>query len=907
MIRFLLISIASIVLAFASSAQTTRTAASTSWADVNTALGLCVPGDTLQIPAGDSTWDRTLKVTIGITIDGAGEGVTIIRDGINKANGTNGVSDEAVFYFNVAEPQTARLTDLSILPATTPPTYANGILAFANSCKRYAIQRVTITAARLIVYTNISSASYGVFSKCNFTQTAHSHIFFWHHGGHYNRVNGNGAWESPLYAGQDQAWIVEECRLVSNWTSTININDGFAGARYVMRFNDASHKGFGHHGTESSSQYRAPRFAEIYGNKISRTISGSENEVFDSRDGGFYFWGNNITGAYDFFIKLNSYRAYNDFAPWGFADGTMNWDENDTGDSAGSAGPEGSGTGAADGVFDGGIVTSGSQQVLNCTGKTWTPNQWLWYSGRFGRTLTATSGTATTVTVAGAGWTTNQWFKYTFTRKDTNEKARIESNTSDTITFFSTAYRPNCTGFTGQFQLTKAGTILSNTSNSLNLDAFSASSSTPPALVPAAGDWFEIRLVNRYLDQTGRGQSIPPFANQSVTSLNHQSVGTSVEPSYIWLNNFKGNLYPDRTSWRRQIMRDRDFFIHITPAEFNGSSGIGSGTAAQMAAITPTLTNVGFWVTDQGSWNGSFTGTVAASALAFGDYAEIVSAGTTDWTLIGAPTNTVGTAFLVTAAGTGTGTAKPAQGQLYAWNGSAWALKYTPYSYPHPLRDDAVAPPPDETAPTLISQTINGATITLTFSEVVSGGTEGQWILSGKTLSSWAGSGSTRTMTVSPAATAGQSMTLTYSPGTVVDSASNALAAITGISVTNLTSAGDVTAPTVTGIVVNGSTATVTYSEPVTGVLAAAYSMSGGRTLSNPSGTGASRTFTVSPPAVFGGTYTFSYTAGTTTDLSSNALGNFSGMSSTNNTADPGPASVRNPGVRNKTVRTLVH
>ncbi len=82
------------------------------------------------------------------------------------------------------------------------------------------------------------------------------------------------------------------------------------------------------------------------------------------------------------------------------------------------------------------------------------------------------------------------------------------------------------------------------------------------------------------------------------------------------------------------IQADRDFFWQ--GASFDGSSGVGRGTAAEMKALTPTKTGVGFWVTDEGSWNQKL------------------------------PPNT--------------------SGQLYVWNGTAWVLRYTPYTYPHPLR-----------------------------------------------------------------------------------------------------------------------------------------------------------------------------------------------------------------------------
>jgi hypothetical protein len=87
------------------------------------------------------------------------------------------------------------------------------------------------------------------------------------------------------------------------------------------------------------------------------------------------------------------------------------------------------------------------------------------------------------------------------------------------------------------------------------------------------------------------------------------------------------------------IQEGRDFFEQggITgTATFTGTDGMGVGTTAQMNAITPTKKGVGFWVTDQGSWNTN------------------VPPGTS--------------------------------GELYTWNGSAWVLTYVPYIYPDPVR-----------------------------------------------------------------------------------------------------------------------------------------------------------------------------------------------------------------------------
>jgi hypothetical protein len=56
------------------------------------------------------------------------------------------------------------------------------------------------------------------------------------------------------------------------------------------------------------------------------------------------------------------------------------------------------------------------------------------------------------------------------------------------------------------------------------------------------------------------------------------------------------------------------------------------------------------------TWGGKLTPTLAPSIIV-GQLYEITSVGTTNFTLIGAPSNTIGTTFIATAAGTGTGEA----------------------------------------------------------------------------------------------------------------------------------------------------------------------------------------------------------------------------------------------------------
>ncbi len=57
------------------------TAASCSYADVSSAISSASSGDTVQVPAGTCTWDQTLTINKGITLQGAGIDVTIISSG----------------------------------------------------------------------------------------------------------------------------------------------------------------------------------------------------------------------------------------------------------------------------------------------------------------------------------------------------------------------------------------------------------------------------------------------------------------------------------------------------------------------------------------------------------------------------------------------------------------------------------------------------------------------------------------------------------------------------------------------------------------------------------------------------------------------------------------------------------
>lgn len=177
-------------------------------------------------------------------------------------------------------------------------------------------------------------------------------------------------------------------------------------------------------------------------------------------------------------------------------------------------------------------------------------------------------------------------------------------------------------------------------------------------------------LVTR--EQTPFDQPLPDQIGTGMDVSGPYSGGRGSDPMYLWNNSAQGGddwslawKVPDPdaiATYRAQmgdstatftmhdmIVADRDYYKHtIGGPLFNGTSGVGVGTKATMLAINPGAAHagVGFWVTDEGSWNQNL------------------------------PSNT--------------------SGQLYVWNGTAWVLKYTPFTYPHPARQGDVEPPPPD-------------------------------------------------------------------------------------------------------------------------------------------------------------------------------------------------------------------
>jgi len=250
-----------------------------------------------------------------------------------------------------------------------------------------------------------------------------------------------------------------------------------------------------------------------------------------------------------------------------------------------------------------------------CDGATlWDTNEGtVYYSG----TIASISGAGNPWTVlnsSSSGWATNQW---------------VSPGAPYSI-HDVTAY--------GGFE------IGSSTSNSITANSSVAGSAG--AYNPARGDNYQILKALVCMDQPARGAGLLVQNNANgnpvlISTGNPGPVNQTLDPTYE-ADDAEGS-HADHTiqSQTGGLIANRDWYAEsvnqaaqTSPASpFNGSSGTGHGSLANR----PTTCNrgVGYWATDQGTWN-TFDSTK--------------------------------------------------EGVLYICTGTnTWTLSYTPYTYPHPL------------------------------------------------------------------------------------------------------------------------------------------------------------------------------------------------------------------------------
>jgi hypothetical protein len=362
---------------------TTVNANSVSQSDIVAAIGSAVDGDIVTIPAGTATWTDTLQVNKAITLQGAGVGVTIIKDAMQSGQ---------LIRWSLPAGRPSRLTGIEFQDGgrTKEAAAPGGLLRVDGSNTNGATFRWDNSKWNNLNGVPVFDTVIGVIDHNTFVQDRNQTAIYIYGSSWDGRSFGDGSWAAPTDLGSGKFLFIED-NVFTHSANTIRIvTDAHAGARFVVRHNSIFNANVVNHGTESTGRVRGGRAMEVYKNKFTGT--NVNRLVGGSRSGVTLFHDNTIGG---FQVKprfnLSNFRNFFPFKPWSGADGLNAWDVNQPG------------------VFFTGTAASNS--------------------------------VGTTVTVSGANWAQNQWVGYTIRRlSDKCNSASlnysyIQSSTSNTLSY----------------------------------------------------------------------------------------------------------------------------------------------------------------------------------------------------------------------------------------------------------------------------------------------------------------------------------------------------------------------------------------------------------------------------------------------------------------------------------------
>jgi uncharacterized membrane protein YgcG len=664
----------------------TVTTPSCELADVQTAVNSASAGDTVVIPAGACTWTGTLSITKSLTLTGSGTanngssefGAGTVTTVITDNSGTN---NPLISVSGLLPGQFARVSLLDIEPTANTevgwPIIITGKCS-SSGCANFRLDNIVWGKTNYWTYqptllTETLVSTDNIFGVVDHNTVApgstddrspefiNINLTSWQGVGVY----GDNSWASPDTFGSGQAVYVEnndiwlsENPVTENEFPAQGGTNGAGGGRFVGRFNQLtlSNAGpFAYHGTETSGRSRSGRAFEIYGNDFD--CLGNCNVYAGFRGGTGFVFGNTWTysSSEDSWINTmldietqRTWRATN----WAECNGLTPFDVND----------------GYTQVWKGTMssVSGTGPYTINVSGTPWTADAYDFSSSTPGKNFYVvwdfTAGwLAGIASNTASSLTTNFAIPGVAAYPATNLAAG-----DDIAIYSSTLYAAGThTGTSGTSTLTDStktwtanqwvGTnhgyalidlTQSGLSNQIGANATNTITAATPACCPAwnwnTGDEFIITGYTKCLDQGGAGAG-QLFANFFITPV--ETTTEVVDPAYEWDNAGPppdhGNIGTDSPSTftaNVQYYTDNSNGKPVECSATHACASLTEGVAWGKLAYRPTTctAGVGYYATDQGSWN--------QSGNAFG------------------------------------------QGQFFVCGaGNTWQARYAPYCYPHPL------------------------------------------------------------------------------------------------------------------------------------------------------------------------------------------------------------------------------
>lgn len=605
----------------------TYTAASCNSSDVNAVINgpthTAADGDVIQIPSGSCTWKSGIAVRahVGISIIGSGSpntGASLsgVSSSCTATTIIDNISGGSVFSMSPQYGNSiSRISCIGMQPGTSnvSPIVVKGTCT-ASGCPSVRLDNLTVPEgwaginisddAFAIVNNMFGVADHNTIGGATIADNGVDFINVGHGAWQGVGLWGDNSWASADTFGTNQALYLENNVFTNAFGTDADSYPGdgnFGGGRFVCRFNTFNNitgaTACTDHGTDTIGRVRGGRQIEFYGNTI--TCPTTCGAIFGDRSSVSIVFGNSVvSGSASAFVSVDTQRRWRADTPWGPCDGTGAFDTNDA---------------------------------------------TTYYSGTVGLVVGLGDNYIVTPSVS-PSWITNGWAPnpvgspYSFHDVTKNFGFEIASSASNTLTSFISCNGNGC-------------------------------SSTP-----AAGDSYQIRRATVCMDQPGRGRGLlvqggdcnnyPTSGHlcpQLVSTGSAGPVAEALDPSYEFDDSGTVNNSQYSSNDSRAIIANRDFYSQnigqtaqkSSTSPFNGATGTGWGTLSNQP--TTCTTGVGYWATDQGSWN--------QSGNSFG------------------------------------------QGQLFVCTATnTWSLYYTPYTYPHPLETGGIITPPP---PTGLSGTVS--------------------------------------------------------------------------------------------------------------------------------------------------------------------------------------------------------
>lgn len=677
----------SAVFSVAARAQATYTAASCNESDVNAVINgpthTAVNGDTIAIPAGSCIWATGITVPRGIGISIVGYGTP--SAGASTTGASPSCSNTTLIDALTAGPMfrmspnygnaTSRISCIHFVPLLPSTGFSVPVLVVgtctAAGCPSLRLDNLTVpgTFAGLRIPDDTFAAVVDMFGVAdhdtvggptlldngvdfiNISYPSWQGVGFW----------GDNSWASPDTFGTAQAFYLENNSFDNAFGTDTDGGDTYAdtgGGRFVCRFNTFDNattaSSCTNHGTETTGRPRGGRQMEAYGNTLScsNTRTGCP-AGFGLRSGVGIVFGNSFSADpgswFNNYLGLSTQRTYRPTL-WLACDGTGPYDDND-----------GQAT-----VYTGKIASTGAN-TISVSGAPWPTGAFNFSpaspGGKYYVVFDETTGDeagiqSNTSSTLALSWMFDQHSSIRrFAPGDSIEVFGVTLYAAGTMT--GTSGSPTLTDSTKRWVANQwvdsgdAYSVLNVTQGTW----YQIGTSTPDALSAYVqpfpmwywnyGDQYVILRASRCFDQ-------PSSSGGMLRSGNLPAPAATTEtndPSYEFDNHGYKPAHGNVNSDSLDVVANRNYYA--ASPDFDGSSGTGYGTLANRpASCTP---RVGYWATDQGSWNQSGNG--------FG------------------------------------------QGELYVCTApNTWTLYYTPFVYPHPLDASKANSAPDP--PTHLSATV---------------------------------------------------------------------------------------------------------------------------------------------------------------------------------------------------------